>query len=39
LLGSIGPLEVLILLIWIAILFAVVYGAVRLALRVSRRQG
>jgi hypothetical protein len=36
-LGSIGPMEVLILLIWIAVLFGVVYGAARLALRLSRR--
>ena len=35
-LGAMGPLEVLILLFWIAVLFAIVYGAVRLALRVSR---
>ena len=35
--GSIGPIEVLILLFWVALLFGVVYGAVRLALRVSRR--
>jgi hypothetical protein len=37
--GSIGPLEVLILLLWIVLLFAIVYGAVRLGLRMSRRRG
>jgi hypothetical protein len=37
--GSIGPQEVLILMIWVALLFAIVYGAVRLAQRVSRRKG